>query len=140
MTVTGNQKSEGRVDPPSRDVFTLAMVCVPSDPPHAKASDRAGRPPARRVRPTEKLCASWSKSTSLRVTATLPWSAEKAKPMGPQMECSKASRRKQGVGGAKTIVTVAGEPGVAVDVRSAQGWLEVEGDDTAGRSDGLGNE
>jgi len=44
--------------------------------------------------------------------------------------------QQQGVGSAKTVVTIAGEPGVTVDVRSAQGRLEVEGDDAAGRSDG----
>ena len=47
MTVTANQKREGRVDPPSKDVLTLAMVCGPSGPLQAKANERAGRPPAR---------------------------------------------------------------------------------------------
>jgi hypothetical protein len=52
----------------------------------------------------------------------------------------KGFTQEQSVGRAEAIVTVAREPGVAVDVGSAQSWLEVEGDDAAGRSGGLGDQ
>src|ERR1035437_3141436 len=42
-----NQNTDGRADPPSSDVLTFAIVCVPSRPPNANANDIAGSPPAR---------------------------------------------------------------------------------------------
>ena len=52
----------------------------------------------------------------------------------------KGFAQQEGIGRAEAIVVVTGEPGIAVDVRSAKGWLEVEGDNAARRSDGLRDE
>ena len=45
------EKSDGRADPPSRTLLTLAMVWWPSFPPHAKSRYTTGRPPAWTVSP-----------------------------------------------------------------------------------------
>ena len=48
-----NQNSEGLAEPPSKDVFTFAMVCVPSFPPQENNRYTIGKPPARSVSPVE---------------------------------------------------------------------------------------
>lgn len=50
-----NQNKEGRAEPPNKLLFTLAMVCVPSLPPQEKSKYTCGKPPARSVKPAEKL-------------------------------------------------------------------------------------
>jgi hypothetical protein len=51
-----HQYKDGREDPPSSDVFTVPVVCVPSLPPQANVRNTAGRPPPRNVSPAPKLC------------------------------------------------------------------------------------
>src|SRR5208337_1258895 len=86
------QNSDGRVEPPSSDVSTLTMLWELDPPPQANRKYTTGMPPARMVKPPAKLWVRLSKLTFPRVSATLPWSARKLKPKGPQIECSKLSR------------------------------------------------
>ena len=46
-----HQYNDGRDEPPSSEVFMLAIVCVPSPLPQAYIKYTIGNPPARRVRP-----------------------------------------------------------------------------------------
>src|SRR5882762_7396360 len=48
-----SQFRDGRDAPPNKEVFILAMVCVPSLPPQENSTKTWGNPPARRVRPVE---------------------------------------------------------------------------------------
>src|SRR6185437_5341179 len=95
------QYNEGLADPPSKDVFMLAIVWWPSPPPQAKSRNTCGKPPARSVKPVLKLCFRFPKSTLPRVSATFPSSAAKLNPTGPQSECSKLSRSSRRFGARK---------------------------------------